>query len=293
MTEIERVADERCIVGEGPLWHPEQERLYWVDIPSGHLYRFDPATGDHERVLAIDRALAGFTIQDDGSLLLFEGGGAIERWVDGEGIVGTLHSHLPGERGTRFNDVIADPAGRVFAGTMPTDDRQGRLYRIDRDGTATIVERNLTIPNGMGFTKDRETFYCTSSLDREIYAYDYDAATGELGDREVFVDTSGQEGVPDGLTVDEEGFVWSARWDGGAVYRYAPDGTADTRIDLPPPKVSSVTFAAPDDRERLYVTTAVGEGAEADEHSAAGSLYRTSVDVAGRPEHRSRVDASR
>lgn len=288
MSDLERVAEERCTVGEGPLWHDEQEVLYWLDIPAGHLYRYDPADGSNERVLAADRSIGGHTIQADGSLLLFQGAGAIQRWRHGEGIVETVREGIEAERDCRFNDVVADPRGRVFAGTMPTENRLGRLYRVDLDGAVTVVEEGHDIPNGMDFSRDRSTMYLAVSEDRVIYAYDYDEHTGELSNRRTFVDTSDEPGVPDGLTVDAEDHVWCARWDDHAVDRYAPDGTHDRRIDVPPPKASSVLFGGQEYRD-LYITTAVGEGEAADDHPTAGSLYRTGVGVAGSPEYRSRV----
>ena len=291
MSDLERIVDERCTVGEGPLWHPDEAVLYFVDIPGGHLYRYDPDVHDSERVFTTDHAIGGYTIQADGSLLLFQGGGAIQRWRAGDGLVETIRSEIPDERASRFNDVVADPAGRVFAGTMPTDDRLGRLYRIDRDGSVTVVDRGHDIPNGMGFSRDRSTMYLAVSDDCVIYAYDYGEETGDLSNRRPFVDTSDEPGVPDGLTVDDEDHVWCARWDDHAVDRYAPDGTRERRIEVPPPKASSLTFGGPEYRD-LYVTTAVGQGAEADDHPEAGSTYRTDVGIAGVPEYRSRIGMS-
>lgn len=284
----ERVAGYDCVVGEGPLWHPDEGVLYWVDIPQGHLYRYDPTTGEHGRAFAADRAIGGYTIQADGSLLLFMGGGAIERWRRDAGVVETIRSDLPDERDSRFNDVVADPRGRVFAGTMPTADRLGRLYRVDRDGTVTRVDEGFDIPNGMGFSLDRSTMYLAVSDDEVVYAYDYDQSTGELSNRSVFVDTEGEAGVPDGLTVDSRDHVWCARWDDHCVVRYAPDGAEERRVEVPPPKASSLTFGGADYAE-TYVTTAIGEGAAADDHPEAGSLYRFDPPVRGVPEYRSRI----
>src|SRR5215831_17419022 len=115
--EPELVADHACVVGEGPLWHPDERRLYWVDIGRGRLFRYDPATSGHEMVYE-GEAVGGFTVQADGALLLFMARGAVKIWRDGQ--LTTVIDELPDERTTRFNDVIADPAGRVFCGTMPT-----------------------------------------------------------------------------------------------------------------------------------------------------------------------------
>ena len=289
MSEPELVADYECVVGEGPVWHPDEERLYWVDIPNGRLLRYDPATGDHGVAHETD-VIGGLTLQEDGSFLLFEDAGRIERLDGGE--TETVVEEIPAERDTRFNDVIADPGGRVFCGTMPGEDHLGRLYRLDTDGSLTTLVEGVDIANGMGFTHDRRRMYFTESNAFRIYRYAYDEATGELADRETFVDVSGEAGIPDGMTVDAEGHVWSARWDGGCVVRYDPDGREVRRVDLPARKVSSVAFGGPD-YDELYVTTALGEdpGASREaEGDGAGALFRLDPGVRGRPEFRSAVD---
>ena len=147
--EPELVADYQCQVGEGPMWHPMEKRVYWTDIPTGRMFRFDPSTGEHERFYEGEE-VGGFTVQDDGALLLFMATGAVARWRDGD--LSHIVDEIPEERESRFNDVIADPAGRVFCGTMPTGDSLGRLYRLDLDGSLTVVLEGIGISNGMGFT---------------------------------------------------------------------------------------------------------------------------------------------
>ena len=282
--EPQLVADVPCVCGENPLWHPTHRRLYWVDIPRGTLFSYDPATGAHEPCLQTD-PIGGFTIQEDGRLLLFMAGGAVKLW-DGSALV-TVIEQIPGETDTRFNDVIADPRGRVFAGTMSIPDRPGRLYRIETDGSYEVIIQPVGCSNGLGFTPDRHRVYYTDSIPREIALLDYDQATGELTNRRLFASLSQSEGLPDGLTVDAEGFIWSARWEGGCVVRYAPDGSVDRRIDLPTPKVTSVIFAG-EAYEDLYVTTAGGDERGADD-PLAGALFCFRPGVRGVPEFPSRV----
>ncbi len=271
--------------GEGPLWHPDEERLYWVDIPAGRLFGYDPLNDTYEVVYETEgRPIGGFTIESDGALLLFTKR-TIERLVP-DNSDSTIIAEIDAD--TRFNDVIADPEGRVFCGTMPGDERLGDLYRLDTDGTATVVIEDVDISNGMGFSADLETFYFTESEAQRIYAFEYDRETGELSDRRTFRETS-DDGVPDGLTVDADDHVWSARWNGGKVVRYAPDGEQITEIELPARKVSSVTFGGPE-YEELYVTTALSGGDRSTEGEGAGSLFRLSdVGVGGTPEFRSRI----
>lgn len=280
----ELIADYACTVGEGPMWHPTEEKVYWVDILAGRLFRYDPNTGEHEQCYE-GEAIGGFTIQDDGALLLFMARGAVKLWRDGE--LETIIEEIPDERETRFNDVFADPEGRVFCGTMPTKERLGRLYRLDPDRSLTLLLEGIHVSNGMGLTLDRKHLYYTDSGAKKIYLFDYDQATGAIRNQRVFLDTNDQEGVPDGMTVDAAGNIWSARWDGSRLTQYAPDGTELQRIHFPVKKVSSVVFGGPDYMD-MYVTTAGGNMKDSD-GALAGALFRVRAGVQGLPEFASKI----
>jgi len=249
------------------------------------MYRYDPGTSIHEQVYD-GELVGGFTIQSDGALLLFGARGAIRTWRDGR--LEIVIAELPDERDSRFNDVFADPAGRVFCGTMPTQERLGRLYRLESDGRISVVLEGIGCSNGMGLTPDRRHLYYTDSTRREIYLFDYDQASGELTNQRIFVRTSEDEGMPDGMTVDAAGYVWSARWDGWCLVRYAPDGTEERRIRFPAGQVSCPTFGG-EDYSDLYVTTAGGQDRAAN-GPGAGALFRVRVPgVRGVPEFRSTI----
>jgi len=282
--EPELVADYACVTGEGPMWHPMEKRVYWVDIPAGRMFRFDPATARHEQCYQGEQ-IGGFTVQADGALCLFMARGAVRIWRDG--FVNTILEEIPDEVTTRFNDVIADPMGRVFCGTMPTKERLGRLYRLDPDGVLTLLLEGIGCSNGMGFTPDGKHMYYTDSTRHEIYLFDYDAPSGAIANQRVFVRTAKDEGVPDGMTVDAEGYVWSARWDGGCLVRYAPEGREVMRVRFPARKVSSVVFGG-DNCTDMYVTTAGGNKKE-QEGSGAGALFRLNLGIQGVPEFLSRI----
>lgn len=171
---------------------------------------------------------------------------------------------------------------------MPTPQRPGRLYRLDCDGSLHLLIEGIQCSNGMGFTSDLKHLHYTDSFVRTIYLFDYDMATGNPSNRRVFVEGAAEDGLPDGMTVDAEGNVWSARWDGGGPIRYAPGGQETLRVRFPARKVSSATFGGPDYRD-LYVTTAGGDH-KAEEGPGAGALFRLRVPGArGRPKHCSRV----
>ena len=284
------VADVPCRTGENPLWHADEGRIYWTDIPAGRLYR---ARADGTGIEQFDlRAPAGgFTIQEDGDLLLFMAGGAVRSWRDGH-FTGTVQESLEGEEESRFNDVIADPVGRVFCGTMSSPSHAGRLYRLDPDGTIHLVGEGFGTPNRMGFSGDRSFFYQQDSRHCNIYRYRYDENTGEIGDREVLVhvDRDLGRGRPDGMTVDAEDRIWSARWDGGRVVHYSPDGKEAGEVLFPVRKVSCVTFGG-EDLKTVFATTAGGTGRPG-EGAWAGSLFRFTPGVQGRPEFRSRITSA-
>ena len=280
----ELIADYRCETGEGPLWHPMEKRLYWADIPAGRIFRYDPATGRHEQCYEGD-IVGGFTLQADGCLLLFMERGAVKIWRDGA--LTTVLEDIFEERATRFNDVIADPAGRVFCGTMSTPDRPGRLYRLDTSGDYTRVVDNVGVSNGLGFTPDRKQMYYTDSTAGKIYLFDYDEKTGDIANQQVFARVPPQEGIPDGMTVDALGHVWSARWDGSCLVRYTPGGIEERRILFPVKKVSSVTFGGSDYTD-MYVTTAGGDN-KPEEGEGAGALFRLNLGIRGVEEFYSRI----
>lgn len=281
----ELIVHEHNQIGENPLWHPVEKRLYWTDINGGKLFWYDPATGAHAQCYS-GAKVGGFTFQADGGLLLFMDRGAIGFYRDGA--LELLHKDIPAERESRFNDVIADPVGRVYCGTMPSPAGPGRLYRLDPDGSLRVVVEGVGTSNGMGFTLDRRQMYYTDSKAREISLFDYDASTGDLSNRRVWVGVPEGKGFPDGMTVDAEGKVWSARWDDSALYRYSAAGVVEERIVFPARKVSSVIFGD-DDYGTMYVTTALsGERAE-EEGSGAGGLFRLRTGARGLPEFYSRI----
>ncbi len=279
-TKPELIVDAQCEIGEGPLWHPEENRIYWTDIPQGRLFRYDPATQNYEQFYDGD-VVGGFTIQADGSLLFFMGKGAIRTWKDGT--LSTVFEGYPEDRETRFNDVIADPKGRVFCGTIPPEGGLARLYRLDTDGTLDLILDDVGLSNGMGFTLDRKTFYYTDSTSRKIYSFDYEIETGHLTNQTVFLETNPDDGVPDGLTVDSEGYVWSAYHGGGCIVRYTSDGREERRISVSTKLVTSLTFGGAD-RTDIYITSA-GGGREEN----GGGLFRVNLGITGMEEFLSRI----
>jgi len=266
-----------CALGESPTWHAGSNALYWSDIARGELHRFRPDSGEH-RVVLTGTLVSGISVERDGALLLLGRWGAIGRFADSE--IRWLRRWNPRHFGYRFNDCIADPQGRLFAGIMGYEldmgrvpmlpgvrrrlqrarllrrasSREGKLCLLSRERGIRVVGRGLGRPNGMGFCPDLGTLYVTDSAKRQILGYPYDAETGSLGPPRIAVRVTAA-GVPDGLAVDASGCLWSAQHRGGAVIRYAADGRELDRVTIPTRRVTSLTFAGPDNRD-LYLTSA-------------------------------------
>jgi sugar lactone lactonase YvrE len=282
----EPVGDVRAALGEGPYWVPEDDCLLWVDIIGGKLHRTyfpsgETATMDLDAVSAAFPAVGGGILTAGGSRLALhlpaERG---ERWTM------RVIAEVPAREGIRFNDAGVDPAGRVWVGSMHTDESEplGALYRLDAGSVLTTVVKGVTVSNGLGWSPDGVRMYYADSPMRRIDVFDYDPATGEAFQRRVFADLSAFDGVPDGLTVDADGYVWVATWGGGVLRRFAPDGTQDAVIEVPVSQPTSCAFGGPGMTD-LYVTTAsLGlTEAELSEQPLAGRLLRLRPGPVGLP----------
>jgi sugar lactone lactonase YvrE len=273
-------ANANCELAENPLWHPDDRSVYWTDIPAGRIYRFDHSTQKY-RVIYEGDPVGGFTFQQDGSLLLFRVNDVAHLQLD-ERVSSFRQFSEDGM--DRFNDVIADPEGRVFAGTFGQHPKCG-LYRVDVDGTITKLFSGTGCSNGMGFSPDLKTFYWTCSTTRHIFQFDYDRASGAIENRKVFYHATASEGIPDGLAVDSEGCVWSARWGMASVVRHGTDGKVLDSIRLPVTNITSVCFGG-ENLDLLFITSAQEAGGN---NESAGSLFQIRLNTRGTSEFRSRV----
>lgn len=279
--QLEIVVDLDCQTGECPVWNPVDKMLYWADIPRGKMYRYDPATGCHEEVFQ-GKQLGALIVQEDGSILQFLEDGVVQIWRE-DGIEVSC-AGIAFEKGNRFNDAIADPHGRALAGTMPNGSRPARLYRFDLDGTPRVLLDDVEQSNGMAFNHDGSILYHTDTKRKTITKYRY----GEiLEEPRALVSLSDGDAVPDGLTIDEEGCLWSAHWGGSRLVRYSPNGQEIGRVEFPVRKVSSAAFGGKDYQD-LYVTTAGGEDRNTN-GPLAGALFRITLGVAGMPRYASRL----
>lgn len=285
---IEALVNNHCQCGENPLWHEDERKIYWADIPNGLVFRYDPQSGQQETVYDGD-VVGGFTFQTNGQLLLFRDHDIA--LLENDGSVKVVTRNIPAQTG-RFNDVLADPEGRVFAGTMGNDGKNsGGLFRVDADGSVTQLWDGTGCANGMGFSPDLKRFYWTDSTAGKIFAFDYEQETGALTNREVFYTSRGDGAIPDGLSVDSEGFVWSAQWNGYGILKLSPAGEVVDEIKLPVAAVSSCVFGG-DNLDELYITTAEGQarkGQNVELATVDGTLYRVIPGAVGQPQFRSRI----
>ncbi|HWG00717.1 MAG TPA: SMP-30/gluconolactonase/LRE family protein [Trebonia sp.] len=285
----EPVSDVRAMLGEGPYWVPEDDKLLWVDAEDGLLHSTDVVTGGTEST-GLDAVTAVFPVLGGG--LLTAGGNKLTRRFPGEGRPDEVVAEAPALPGVRFNDGAVDPAGRVWVGSMHIGETEplGTLYRLGPGGQLTPVAPGATVSNGIGWSPDGTRMYYSDSPLRRIDVFDYDPATGDAFQRRVFVDLRGCEGVPDGLTVDADGCVWVAMWGGAAVRRFTPAGQPDRVLEVPAAQPSSCAFGGPGLTE-LYVTTARVRLSEAElaAQPLAGRLLRFRPGPVGLPSTTSRA----
>jgi sugar lactone lactonase YvrE len=246
---------DSTLLAESPCWHPEERALYFTDIPGGKIWRFDSAS-QQTRLFYEGEITGGLVPRQDGGWLLFQQKGLT--WLDAHGKSRkTRPINVPGM--LRFNDVIADVSGRVYAGTIGHDSSSGGLYRFELDGRCQCLFQGTKISNGMAFSPGDCCFYWTCTTTRTIYRFDYTAKDGALFNRQILYICPSNEGLPDGLTVDAEGNLWSARWGTGCVVILSPQGKKWDQVDFPESNITSLTWGGPDLQD-LYVTAARGEG---------------------------------
>ncbi|MFT5028693.1 MAG: sugar lactone lactonase YvrE [Candidatus Binatia bacterium] len=314
MAELEELINLNCILGENPLWNANDSCIYWEDIEGRKVHRLDPTTGQHvvlydESKVEDGQKVGGFTFQANGDLLLFRERdfALLKPHGDVEVVkksVGEVARCMEGGL-ERFNDVIADPLGRVLAGSIGVDATKGGLYLVDLDGSVTPLWQGTQISNGMGFAPpDWGTFYWTDSTQSTIFSFPFNVETGEIGGRPyhddgrvnddyVFYRAPKVEGTTDGMTIDKDGNIWSARWDGNAIVKIDPSGekVEDATIAIPVRNVTSLCFGGAE-LDQFYITTARLDHDEQEISLARdvdGSLYRIAAGTSGPAEFQSRI----
>ncbi len=284
MSIVEHILAVQNIVGEGPVWNVQEQALYWVDIQGHTIHCLGPETGAH-RVFDVGVAVGVLAFRQKGGLVLATKNG-FALWDTHSQVLDIIANPEAGQAHKRFNDGAVDCKGRFWAATMSEEEEkqkpEGVLYRLDPDHSVHVMDTGFIIPNGMGWSPDNTRMYVTDSTRHVIYVYDFDAEQGTIDSRRTFVDTSDEQGVPDGLTVDSEGYIWSVRWGGAKVVRYDPDGNVERVINMPVLQPSSCVFGGKELNE-LYITSA-SKGLSDEqrrEYSLSGDLFRLKTDILG------------
>ena len=277
----------RCKVGEGPTWHPDHAALYWLDIPAGRVYRHDGQSDDPATVVFEDEPpIGGFTIQDDGALLLFRADDVVRLDARSGQVTPVVQFDRP-EGVARFNDVIAAPDGSVLAGTIGPDKSANGLWRLAPDGSLVELFRGTGTSNGLGFSPDDRTLYWTDTTGGTIEAFDLSLDPFALTNRRTLVKNDG-EGFLDGMTVDTAGRLWSARGKEAAIVCYAADGSQLGRLSVPAKYPLSCCFGG-EGHGRMFVSS--GDFDKTDSGGEGRTFAIDGLNATGRPEHRSRVRA--
>lgn len=268
---------EHDVLGEGLWWSARQNAVYWVDILSHAVNRYSLADGNVKRWTVPEKI--GWVIErrnKPGFIAGFQSGFAeleleplaIHPIVDPE-------PQLPGNR---LNDAKADQLGHIWAGTMDAaiQETTGALYRLQPDFSVRRMDDGYKITNGPAFSPTQEHMYHTDTGRDTVYCFDV-TPEGEIENRRVFLKFTGEMGLPDGMTVDAEGYLWIAHWGGSRVSRFSPNAELDRVITLPASQITNVTFAGPN-LDRMFVTSAAA-GLDRSKEPLAGSLFE--VDPGG------------
>jgi len=282
--QVECVLPLEAELGECPLWSPEHQVLWFVDILAPAIHRFHPQSGEYQT----------FPLTEEvGCIGLRAGGGIVAAlrsgvwFLDEQGKIEQKIADNPGEASkSRFNDGRVDPFGRFWCGSLwePQDRNGGKLCCLDSQLRLTVVNDDVKISNGLAFSPDRRWMYHTDTPNAVLWRYPVDPTSGEVGQRTLFrrFDTE-QGGLPDGAAIDSEGYYWSAMFDGGRVVRIHPEsGDIVDEIALPVRWPTMVAFGG-EDLKTLYITSSRENRTEEEleRYPLSGNLFAVRVEVAG------------
>ncbi len=275
----------KAILGEGAVWHPTEKVLYWIDITGMKLHRYDPEK--KENVTLSMGSMIGTVVPSTGKYSVLV---ALETGIHGVTIEGNLELlvNYPENEptGNRFNDGKCDPAGRLWVGTMSKQETKGAGNLYCFDGKELILKQPLvSISNGIVWTKDKKTMYYIDTPEQVVFAYDFDNETGNITNRRTAFKIPDNNGFPDGMTIDNEGNLWIAHWNGAAVICYDPlTGKELHKIEVPALNVTSCTFGGKD-LNTLYITSAKQGMTEEQlqQYPLSGSLFAVNCEPGGVP----------
>jgi sugar lactone lactonase YvrE len=283
---IECVLPWKANVGESPVWHPGERRLYWIDIQGKQIHRFDPVTRKNE-TFDLPEIVTCIQLRAAGGLVLT----LKKKFAFYDPQTNHLEELTAVEQDqpdNRFNDGKCDPQGRFWAGSMNArnwKEPSGNLYRMNPDRSVTRMQSQVVCSNGSGWSPDGRTMYYTESFRYTVFAFDFDPASGAISNRRPFAQIDPNSGgFPDGMTVDAEGFVWSNQVGVGKILRYDPEGKIERILQLPVPRATDCTFGG-EDLSTLYVTSAreTMTPEQLQQAPLSGSLFAVQTGIRGMP----------
>ena len=283
MNEIEHVLEVGNEVGESPIWMPDEQALYWIDIEGCKVFKYTPSTNDL-KTFEVDFPITSLWSCADGRWITASKTG-LYYWDSKTGKSEFILDPEADAEGLRCNDGAVDRQGRFLVGTINEvvyDSPDGSIYRYDGGESIVKLDGGFACSNGIGFSPDGKTLYAADSFNNRIRVYDYDTATGAVSGCRDFATIAAEDGFPDGLIVDSEGFVWNAHWAGGRIRRYDPSGKMEREIKLPVANTTCLAFGG-EQMDELYITTAwfMMSDEQRKESPTAGDLFRIKTDVKG------------
>ena len=289
MIDVTCVLDAKSVLGEGPLWDVGEQGLYWVDIKRRLIHRFDPVTGE-DKSWSTPEDVGSLAVREQGGLVVaLKSGFHFYNLETGEAVSLALPQGQPGNN--RFNDGKPDRLGRFWAGSMDDHEKSptGGLFRLDKNLECKQMVDGIICSNSLCWSPDNRVMYYADSWQRTIWAWDFELETGAIRDRRVFVEVPPSDGVPDGGTVDAEGFIWVALWGGWQVVRYDPVGRVHRSVKVPVARPTCPMFGGPR-LDTIYLTSAsIGlPDPELKKQPLAGGLFAFEPGVPGLPEVRFR-----
>ena len=290
------ITDLENLCGECPVWQAESGLLEWTDCVGGKFFRLSwpsqqtPTARDGVTINGFRRNRpGGYVITNNQGVWLWDGAEAFSPVV----------TEVEG-RPCQVNDCVADSSGRLITATYYYDPANkyelGKLISVSTDGKASVLDEGFHLSNGLAFSPDQRTLYFADSAARRIYRYAYDPASGSVSGRRVFVEVPGEEGIPDGLSVDAEGYLWSAQWYGSCIVRYDPEGKLERRVQVPAKQTSSLTFGGPELTDMFITSAAQSEpmplmppGYDPKSGNFGGALYHLNIGIPGMAPHAANI----
>ncbi|MEO8627450.1 MAG: SMP-30/gluconolactonase/LRE family protein [Betaproteobacteria bacterium] len=276
------------VLGECTIWCDREQLLWWVDIRAPALNYFNPATGE-VRSLGLRETIGSFGLTQSGQKMVAAMKTGLYMLDPHSGALELIVAPEADVPGNRFNDGRCDRSGRFWAGTMADTDRKpvGALYRLDADRQCTRIRGGLLVPNSIAWSPDSKVMYLADTHVNCIWTYDFDIDGGAMSNEQLFADTGGRGGRPDGSCVDADGYLWNAEYGGSRVVRYRPDGVIDQIVSLPVSNPTCCCFGGKD-FDTLYISTARQRltPEQLEREPLAGGLFACRPGPLGLPEAR-------